>query len=106
MPSRRWLYDYMSDRGYSPAIQQWLGSNLVPNNGSGFKWAFNISGNCSLSALLGQEVPCEPVPYSEEEVVLYVRPILLHQLYIHIYQRLTHSGIECVAQVVLAYRFD
>jgi hypothetical protein len=44
VPSRRWLYDYMSQRGYSLAIQQWLGSNLVPANGSGFKWAFNISG--------------------------------------------------------------
>ena len=44
VPSRRWLYDHMSRRGYSPAIQQWLGSNLVAANGGGFKWAFNISG--------------------------------------------------------------
>jgi hypothetical protein len=43
VPSRRWLYQYMAQRGYSEAITQWLGSNLVPDNG-GLKWAFNISG--------------------------------------------------------------
>ena len=43
VPSRRWLYDYMAERGYSEAIRHWLGSNLVPDNG-GFKWAFDISG--------------------------------------------------------------
>ena len=43
VPSREWLYKYMTDRGYSTAIQQWLGSNLVGTRG-GFKWAFDISG--------------------------------------------------------------
>ena len=43
VPSREWLYSYMTDRGYSTAIQQWLGSNLVGTRG-GFKWAFEISG--------------------------------------------------------------
>ena len=46
VPSRRWLYEYMTERGYSVAIQQWLGSNLTPTNG-GFKWAFDISGEAS-----------------------------------------------------------
>lgn len=44
VPSRQWLYDYMTERGYSEPIQQWLGSNLVPSNSRGFKWAFDISG--------------------------------------------------------------
>jgi len=44
VPSREWLYEYMTERGYSTAIQQWLGSNLVGTRG-GFRWAFNISGN-------------------------------------------------------------
>ena len=52
VPSRRWLYERMTARGYSEAIQHWLGSNLVPAdgqpgapaNGQGLKWAFNITG--------------------------------------------------------------
>lgn len=43
VPSREWLYSYMTSRGYSTAIQQWLGSNLIGTRG-GFKWAFDISG--------------------------------------------------------------
>ena len=43
VPTREWLYSYMTERGYSTAIQQWLGSNLVGTRG-GFKWAFDISG--------------------------------------------------------------
>ena len=43
VPSREWLYNHMTERGYSTAIQQWLGSNLVGTRG-GFKWAFEISG--------------------------------------------------------------
>ena len=43
VPSREWLYSYMTERGYSTAIQQWLGSNLIGTRG-GFKWAFDISG--------------------------------------------------------------
>lgn len=44
VPTRDWLYSYMTERGYSTAIQQWLGSNLVGTRG-GFKWAFNITGD-------------------------------------------------------------
>ncbi|KAK9917204.1 hypothetical protein WJX75_001833 [Coccomyxa subellipsoidea] len=47
VPSRRWLYEYMTERGYSDAIQQWLGSNLTPTSG-GFKWAFDISGAAAM----------------------------------------------------------
>ena len=50
VPSRRWLYEHMTAKGYSEAIQHWLGSNLVPAdgqgspNGQGLKWAFDITG--------------------------------------------------------------
>lgn len=50
VPSRRWLYEYMTERGYSDAIQQWLGSNLTPTSG-GFKWAFDISGEAKFQLI-------------------------------------------------------
>jgi hypothetical protein len=43
VPSREWLYQHLQGLGFTAAMQQWLGSNLVPDTASGkFVWAFDI----------------------------------------------------------------
>lgn len=47
VPSREWLYKHMGARkGFTVALQQWLGSSLVPDSkgSGGLVWAFNING--------------------------------------------------------------
>lgn len=58
------LYGLIADRGYSPGLQQWLGSNLVPaRNGDGLVWSFDVGGEAlallSLDYLqtLGKRLP-------------------------------------------------
>ena len=48
--SREWLYDYLSERGYTSGLQHWLGSNLLPlkNGAKGYRWAFDITGAAAL----------------------------------------------------------
>ena len=44
------LYGLIADRGYSPAVQQWLGSNLVPaRNRDGLVWSFDVGGEARVS---------------------------------------------------------
>lgn len=48
VPTRKWLYDYMQQRGYSLGLAQWLGSNLAPDDRGNLRWAFNISGAAAM----------------------------------------------------------
>lgn len=62
IPSRQELYKQLEVQGFSKALQQWLGSNLVPygataasqarlaDQGAGFEWAFNLDGARSMFA--------------------------------------------------------
>ena len=48
VPSREWLYRYLGERHMSSSIVYWLGSNLVPREGGGFTWSFNIQGAAAM----------------------------------------------------------
>ena len=46
MPSREALYRQMEASGFSLGLRQWMGSNLVPaqGTGGGMEWVFNLPG--------------------------------------------------------------
>ncbi|PSC76793.1 alpha beta hydrolase domain-containing 11 [Micractinium conductrix] len=49
-PSRQALYAQLAERGFSPALQQWLGGNLTQESAGRYVWAFNVAGAQALFA--------------------------------------------------------
>ncbi|PSS15908.1 hypothetical protein CEY00_Acc13401 [Actinidia chinensis var. chinensis] len=42
IPSRKWLVDYMIQRGLSKSLSEWIGSNLKRTEHGTWTWAFNL----------------------------------------------------------------
>jgi hypothetical protein len=48
VPSREWLYLHLHEQKLPSSVAYWLGSNLVPREGGGFSWSFNIQGAAAM----------------------------------------------------------
>ncbi|GAB4821722.1 hypothetical protein N2152v2_008768 [Parachlorella kessleri] len=44
VPSRQWLAEHLKQKGFTPGMTQWLGSNLTYEGKDRYTWTFNVEG--------------------------------------------------------------